>query len=853
MKILLAMNLPYFGDPGFNNGATKANRYLLEGLAASGHRVIAVVPTLEAAKSRLNEVEYLTGLAAQGVTVSKTGSLYTYLLNGVEVHAVGEMAGLRPHLSEQIVQFAPDWVLVSCEDWAQGLLELALKSCPGRVVYLCLSPTYLPFGPQAFVPNDFTTELLGQTAAIVAGSRFIERYIRQWSGLEAAMFYWPSYEPGPFPRFGRFDGGFVTMINPCDVKGIDIFLDLARHFSQIDFAVVPTWGTTAEDRAALAQLPNVHLLKAVENIDEIFERTRILLMPTLFPEGVGLTTVEAMLRGIPVLASDVGALPEMKLGVDFLLPVQPIEQFSDDFDPNLIPKPVVPEQDSGPWLVALERLLTDRAFYEELSETSRTRALEFVGSLSVEPFERLLENLEAQAAAVPVASALGEQQVLEELGELSPEQQELLLLWMSQQEVDSPGEDSSTNGAEPPLVSWKRTALKSALVEIWEALLPGRRVTLESDFFALGGNAVLLEELLERVARQVGQPVSPDALPSGRLTIADLAEAISHQTSLLGTMLNHRKSEQMQSQEQPLLVHLRPTGERPPLFFAAPLGGTFASTVVIGLLDLARQLPPGQPFYGLQAPALATGDEQQAEFSYLATRLEAIVEASVRQIQAVQPAGPYYLGGFCSGGLLAMEIAQSLRRQNQAVANVVLLDPLLPETPAPSADEARQDWEAASLAWFAGRDLGESGWDVAELYRLLSALPEPERWPYLCAKVKAAALVPADTTPAELEWLWQAKRTNEQIVARLVGNYPPRFYTGPVTILVSEQMGRTNSDALLDELRHFLRGPLQVQAIQGDHGTLFLPQYLQALADSIYNSLSFPTSNRSWTSNSSPT
>jgi glycosyltransferase involved in cell wall biosynthesis len=60
----------------------------------------------------------------------------------------------------------------------------------------------------------------------------------------------------------------------------------------LEFAAVPGWGTTSEDRTALAKLPNVRLLPNAPRIDDILIRTRILLMPSLWYEGFGLIVME---------------------------------------------------------------------------------------------------------------------------------------------------------------------------------------------------------------------------------------------------------------------------------------------------------------------------------------------------------------------------------------------------------------------------------------------------------------------------------------------------------------------------------------------------------------------------------
>src|SRR5260221_2388075 len=155
-------------------------------------------------------------------------------------------------------------------------------------------------------------------------------------------------DPGEYPDLGAFDNPFVTMANPCAVKGIAIFLALADRMPAVRFAAVPTWGTNAADLAALRERPNIAVFDPVDNIDDLLRRTRILLVPSLWAEARSRIVVEAMARGIPVIASDIGGVPQAKLGGPDLLPGNPNVRYKPAVDQNKGPRAPGPRQGVGP-------------------------------------------------------------------------------------------------------------------------------------------------------------------------------------------------------------------------------------------------------------------------------------------------------------------------------------------------------------------------------------------------------------------------------------------------------------------------------------------------------------------------
>ncbi|GAB4213036.1 MAG: hypothetical protein OHK0022_49610 [Roseiflexaceae bacterium] len=425
MKLLLVQPLSYLFSAG---GAHKANRMLIEQLAARGHQCRVVVSAFE--RGPRAHADLIDTVAQRGAhLIASSGGMVIYQHNGVEVHEITDLNLMgAAYVFNQAQQFAPDWLLVS-EDPTYVLLEAALEALPGRVVFLSHSQATLPFGPESYAVNPAKARLFQRLAGIIGCSEYVRAYLHRWAGLEAEVFRFPVYGDGPFPFLARFDQGAITMINPALIKGITITLELARLLPALPFAAVPTWATSPDDRAALAALPNMQILDPFEQIDELFARTRVLLVPSLWGESFGQIVVEAMLRGIPVLASRVGGLPEAKLGVDYLLPVNPIERYRESIsEQSMRVVPVIPDQDAGPWRAALERLCSDREHYEQIAHESQRAALAFARGLGVAPFERYLERLAGPTAPATTA-ATAPQRSLEQL---SPERRALLALRLGQ-------------------------------------------------------------------------------------------------------------------------------------------------------------------------------------------------------------------------------------------------------------------------------------------------------------------------------------------------------------------------------------------------------------------------------------
>jgi thioesterase domain-containing protein len=119
-----------------------------------------------------------------------------------------------------------------------------------------------------------------------------------------------------------------------------------------------------------------------------------------------------------------------------------------------------------------------------------------------------------------------------------------------------------------------------------------------------------------------------------------------------------------------VIVPIKPGGRRAPLFIVSGYRGD-----VFFMLPLARQLDREQPVLGVQPPGL-DGSEPLAS-------VEALARYQVEQIRRYRPNGPYLLGGHCSGGTIAFEVAQQLTAAGQEVALLALIGSPFPTAFAP--------------------------------------------------------------------------------------------------------------------------------------------------------------------------
>ncbi|KWT61107.1 hypothetical protein ADL21_14980 [Streptomyces albus subsp. albus] len=208
------------------------------------------------------------------------------------------------------------------------------------------------------------------------------------------------------------------------------------------------------------------------------------------------------------------------------------------------------------------------------------------------------------------------------------------------------------------------TEREEVLCGLFAEVLGVPSVGVDDDFFDLGGHSLLATRLAARVRAALGVRL-PVRLLFEAPTVAGLAVRLDDDDRAAGLGV---------------LLPLRRTGARPPLFCVHPASGlAWPYARLVGLLDAE------QPLYGLQARSLTRPDLAPATTAEMAADY-------AEQIRAVQPHGPYHLLGWSWGGRIAHQVAVRLRELGHEVALLAILDS------EPAADEPGVPDEAEFVA-----------------------------------------------------------------------------------------------------------------------------------------------------------
>ncbi len=227
-------------------------------------------------------------------------------------------------------------------------------------------------------------------STVLFPSEYSRRFHRARIGLDGPVIS----DPIPLDRVIAADPDprYVTFINPQPEKGLTVFariaMELGRRRPDIPLLVVEGRGTSDSlDRLPvdLSGLTNLNRMANTPDPRDFYRLSRVVLMPSLWRESLGRVAVEAMANGIPVLASDRGALPETlgEAGFAFTIP----ERYTPT---NLaIPTP----REVAPWVATIERLWDDPSFEAKHRALAKAEARRWDAGHLAEQYETFFQEV----------------------------------------------------------------------------------------------------------------------------------------------------------------------------------------------------------------------------------------------------------------------------------------------------------------------------------------------------------------------------------------------------------------------------------------------------------------------------
>jgi amino acid adenylation domain-containing protein len=359
-----------------------------------------------------------------------------------------------------------------------------------------------------------------------------------------------------------------------------------------------------------------------------------------------------------------------------------------------------------------------------------------------------------------------------------------------------------------------RDALELQLARIWESLLGVHPVGVKDNFFELGGHSLLAVSLMAKIRAAIGRELPLSSLFQGA-TVESLASMLRQEAS---------------SMSWSCLVELQASGSQPPLFFAHPAGG-----VALCYLDLARCLGSDQPFYGFQTPGL------YGERDYF-TSIEAMASHYIEAMRTVQPEGPYFLGGWSLGCIIAYEMAQQLVAQGQKVSQLLLLDcgawahRIDGQFQEQEQEQDMEDDDAELLMSIFAEALPIAGEE-------LEPLKGDERLDYVLKRARSKNILPPDIDVPRARAFLKLYKTNN----RAMSKYIAQVYPGTVTLFKTAkniEIPSSGDAALSEEMLKIIKmeqdptmgwgglaaSGVRVIDVPGNHQTMVNRPHVETLA-----------------------
>jgi thioesterase domain-containing protein/acyl carrier protein len=352
-----------------------------------------------------------------------------------------------------------------------------------------------------------------------------------------------------------------------------------------------------------------------------------------------------------------------------------------------------------------------------------------------------------------------------------------------------------------------RDAIEEQLAQIWSSVLGVHPIGVHDRFFDLGGHSLLAVRMVAQLEKAFGKKLPVAAIFQHR-TIDQLARLL-------------RSSDQLYTPVSSI-VEIQGQGDRPPVFFVHGVGGG----MFWGYSNLARHLGSRQPIFAFKSRGLEGLPEWMT--------IEEMASNYVADLRAHQPEGPYWLGGYCFGGVVAYEMARQLEAQGEKVAFLALINC------APPNSNYETPRERHTLRWRLKFLRNVFYWLGCFVFRwTMRERREFVRWKLRVFRKSATSTMAQDATEravADLnELLTMADYTAQQrdlwqTHVRSLRAYQPQPYNGHITLFRTHGHGLFTSFDDYYGWGDLVRGGLTVRVLPGGHGNILDEPHVRAVA-----------------------
>ncbi|HZO85821.1 MAG TPA: amino acid adenylation domain-containing protein, partial [Verrucomicrobiae bacterium] len=334
-----------------------------------------------------------------------------------------------------------------------------------------------------------------------------------------------------------------------------------------------------------------------------------------------------------------------------------------------------------------------------------------------------------------------------------------------------------------------RDAIEQQLQEIWQSVLQISPIGVQDKFFELGGHSLLALRLIAQIEKKFGRKLPVTAIFQSP-TIEQLAAIL--------------RAEGDWAPAGSLVEIQRGGGKGPPLVLVHGVGGG----MFWGYSNLARHLDPEQPVFAFKSRGMDGAQEFET--------IEEMAAHYLVDLRRFQPHGPYYLGGYCFGGIVAYEMARRLQAEGEEVALLVLLNSCPPNSSYTQARFGPQfvwrfitnlgEWFVNSLKWTPEQRRGFLQWK----WRLVRKhLPGAGR----ANNRDIDEWVDLSPFPEDQKKLWETH-------IRALMKYQPKPYAGHVTLFRSRAHQLMSSYDPQYGWGEFAKGGVTVKVVPGAHESI---------------------------------